>query len=436
MCSCAPPICLWLALILLPALQAKVTAPAQLQATLGLPFMLGCNVTIENEDTLKQVRWLDVQNNTILHYQPQTPGSLTRDDGVELVAHKAHTSAIAITEAKPGSEGCYTCVFDIYPSGQQQGKTCLLLIAKVESMGNKTAVRGMPSTLSCKYALAEKVQQVLWRKTAEQGDTSTVASYTKQDSITVEAPFQDRVKLSRSLGHSQLTINPVHTEDEGCYTCDFHTYPLGSMSMTACLAVYVLPKPEVSSATIEPGVVQANCTAVSRPPSELVWNVENHNHTLGPSETSFYQQGDGTTMVVSTILLQAGLLDEKQVTCIARHQGLEVGISVHLNKTSSLLTCWALFWQYPHRPALSGLRGARTARMLMRLSEEVLATCTETDDKLLDFPVQWLTVYCVKDPQDPREGLQEGNCMRQIEERLEESLGSQEYRLMEKNQDE
>ncbi|XP_017570594.1 OX-2 membrane glycoprotein [Pygocentrus nattereri] len=335
MCRCAPAICLWLALILLPPLQAKVIAPAYLQATLGFPFILGCNVTINAKEVLKQVRWLNAQNETILHYQPQEPGSLTRHDGVELVTKQAHTSAIAIQKAKPGDEGCYTCVFDVYPTGQQQGKTCLFVVTRVESGGNKTAVGGKPTTLSCTYALPERVVQVLWRKTAEQGDTAIVASYFRYGRVEVDKPFQDRMKLSPSVGHSLLTVSSVRTEDEGCYTCDFHIYPQGSRSMTACLAVYVLPKPEVSSATIEPGVVQANCTAVSRPPAELIWNVENHNRTLGSSETSYYQQGDGTTMVVSTILLQAELLDEKQVTCTALHQGLETNISVHLNKTGN-----------------------------------------------------------------------------------------------------
>ncbi|KAL6481698.1 hypothetical protein MHYP_G00097780 [Metynnis hypsauchen] len=343
MFRCAPAVCLWLALILLPSLQAKVNAPAQLQAMLGYPFILGCNVTIDAKEVLKQVRWLNVQNKTILHYQPQKPGSLTRHDGVELITQKAHTSAIAIKKAKPGDEGCYTCVFDVYPTGQQEGKTCLFIVAKVESVGNKTAVGGKTTTLSCTYALPERVQQVLWRKTAEQGDTATVASYTKQGRVTVEVPFQDRMKLSQSLGHSLLTINSVHTEDEGCYTCDFHTYPLGSRSMTACLAVYVLPKPEVSSATIEPGVVQANCTAVSRPPAELMWN---HHPATG------WTTGRKASDVYS-----------------------------HAPRPGNKHFCsFEQDWQYPHHPPLCGLRSACTAHMLMCLSEEVLATRTETID--------------------------------------------------------
>lgn len=104
--------------------------------------------------------------------------------------------------------------------------------------GNKTAVSGQPATLSCWYSLPERVHQVLWRKTAEQGDTTTVASYAKQGHQSIAKQFAGRVRLSRSLGDTHLTIQPVRTEDEACYTCEFHTYPDGTKSATACLSVY------------------------------------------------------------------------------------------------------------------------------------------------------------------------------------------------------
>lgn len=95
----------------------------------------------------------------------------------------------------------------------------------------------------------------------------------------------------------------------------------------------VLPKPEVSYTTTEKGIIQANCSAMSRPPTELVWNVEGHNLTLAPSEISVYPQEDGTTLVVTTIQFQSRLLDEEQVICTALHQGLEASLSVALNKS-------------------------------------------------------------------------------------------------------
>ncbi|KAK9981127.1 hypothetical protein ABG768_000692 [Culter alburnus] len=324
-------------LMLLSRLQGKVLAPSHLQAMAGLPFMLACNITMETGEALKQVLWLDMTNKTILHYQPDKYEHVTKVDGVELSqqteGQQAHTSVITIRRAGPANEGCYQCLFDVYPSGQQRGRTCLSLTAKVELMDNKTVVSGKPVTFLCKYILSKRVRQVLWKKTAEQGDTATVASYVNNDRPVIHTPFKDRVTLNPSLGQSKLSIHQTQTEDEGCYTCEFHTYPDGIKSATACLSVYVLPKPEASYITVSQGIVEANCSAVSRPAAEISWNVEGHNQTLGPAVTSFYQLGDGTTMVVSSIQLQTELLDDELVKCEVRHQGLVSAIYVTLNKS-------------------------------------------------------------------------------------------------------
>ncbi|XP_046886619.1 uncharacterized protein LOC124474493 isoform X2 [Hypomesus transpacificus] len=309
MCSSALPgaLQLWILVMVTSLTRGEVIAPSSLNAIAGLPFSLGCNVTMETGHTVKQ-----------------------RDD-VTLTDSRNNVSIITIKRAGPKDEGCYQCIFDIYPSGGQEGKTCLNIIGEVGLEGNKTAVSGKQATLSCWYGLQERVRQVLWRKTAEQGDTTSVASYAKRGQPTVERPFLGRVTLSPTLGDSQLTIRPVKTEDEGCYSCEFHTYPEGTRRATACLSVYVLPKPEVTYVTSSPGVIEANCTARSRPPAELVWNVEGDNRTLGPPVSSSYEQGDGTTWVTSTLLLQSGLLNDLSVKCLVHHRGLETPMSVSLN---------------------------------------------------------------------------------------------------------
>ncbi len=116
--------------------------------------------------------------------------------------------------------------------------TAFFFPGKVHLEGNKTAVSGQPATLSCWYGLPERVHQVLWRQTAEQGDTTTVASYARRGHQSIAEQFKGRVSLSRSLGDTQLTIKSVRMEDEACYTCEFHTYPDGTKSATACLSVY------------------------------------------------------------------------------------------------------------------------------------------------------------------------------------------------------
>uniref|UniRef100_UPI003AAAE3D4 nectin-2-like n=1 Tax=Centroberyx gerrardi TaxID=166262 RepID=UPI003AAAE3D4 len=334
MCGSALPLCLllWIVGLTVSRTQGEVIAPASLRATAGHPFTLGCNITMGTHDTVRQVRWLNMRDQVLLAYQPGAPVRITeRQPDVELTPSHNDSSSITIKRVRPDNEGCYRCVFDVYPSGTQEGQTCLSITGKVGTDGNKTAVSGKPATLSCWYSLPERVRQVLWRKTAEQGDTASVASYAARGQPAVEEAFRGRVSLSRSLGDTQLTVQRVSTEDEACYTCEFHTFPEGTRSATACLSVYVLPKPEVTYVTLSSGVIEANCSAQSRPAAEIMWNVGGDNRTLGPPVTSTYEQGDGTTLVTSTLLLQSGLLSELSVKCIVHHQGLEKPVTVSLN---------------------------------------------------------------------------------------------------------
>ena len=98
----------------------------------------------------------------------------------------------------------------------------------------------------------------------------------------------------------------------------------------------VLPKPQVSYKTTSPGVIEANCTSVSRPPAEIVWNVERDNRTMGPPVTTLLPQGDGTTLVISTLTVKSGLLKDVSVKCLVHHKGLESPIAVSMNTKSEL----------------------------------------------------------------------------------------------------
>lgn len=89
---------------------------------------------MEAGEALKQVLWLDATNKTILYYDPDKYDHTTKD-GVKLSQHtagqQAHASAITIGRAEPANEGCYQCLFDVYPTGQQRGRTCLSLMGEV-----------------------------------------------------------------------------------------------------------------------------------------------------------------------------------------------------------------------------------------------------------------------------------------------------------------
>eukprot|EP00066_Takifugu_rubripes_P016863 XP_011606129.1 PREDICTED: OX-2 membrane glycoprotein-like isoform X1 [Takifugu rubripes] len=318
---------------------AGVTAPARLEAPVEKPFTLTCSVSRDRGESLRWVHWLDVQNQTLLSYQPGQKDSVSGQQHVELASSTKDTSAITIRRVGFRDEGCYTCIFDIHPSGSKQGRTCLTVTSQVTADRNKTAVRGKKASLSCSYGLPEKVEQVVWRHNPEQGDSKEVASFAKRSDPMIEPPYQGRVWLSPSLSDSQLTIQPVAVQDEGCYTCVYHTYSDGPKSATVCLSTFVLPKPQVSYKTTSPGVIEANCTSVSRPPAEIVWNVERDNRTMGAPVATHLPQGDGTTLVISTLMVQSGLLKDVSVKCLVHHKGLETPIAVSMNtKIGTALT--------------------------------------------------------------------------------------------------
>lgn len=96
----------------------------------------------------------------------------------------------------------------------------------------------------------------------------------------------------------------------------------------------VLPEPEVIRVTSPSGVTEANCTARSRPAAEIMWEVgggSGGNRTLGPPVWSADVQGDGTTVVTSTLLFQPGSLGRLSVKCVVRHRGLRTPLTVSLD---------------------------------------------------------------------------------------------------------
>uniref|UniRef100_A0A672GVI1 Zgc:113337 n=1 Tax=Salarias fasciatus TaxID=181472 RepID=A0A672GVI1_SALFA len=315
----------------------KVTAPERVEAPVEKPFTLTCTVSRERGESLRQVRWLDVQNQTLLTYQPGDRDSVSGQQHVELASSPKDTSAITIRRVGFRDEGCYTCIFDLHPSGSREGRTCLTVncdLAEQSGDRNKTALSGKKASLSCSYGLPEKVQQVVWRHTSPQGDATEVASFAKRSDPMIEPTYQGRVWLSASLADTQLTIQPVVIQDEGCYTCLYETYQEGVKSSVVCLSTFVLPKPQVSYKTTSPGVIEANCTSVSRPPAEIVWNVERDNRTMGPPVSTQLPQADGTTLVVSTLTVQSGLLKDVSIKCLVHHKGLESPIAVSMNTKS------------------------------------------------------------------------------------------------------
>ncbi|XP_077468254.1 poliovirus receptor-like isoform X2 [Stigmatopora argus] len=288
--------------------RGEVVSFSKVSGEEGQPLISSCNVTMEMGSSVHQVRWLDRRNKILLAYQHRTSIHVShKAPNVELVSWQKDSSNIAITRVRPEDEGCYRCVFDIFPTGSQEGSTCISVTTRVHQDGNKVAVRGEPATLSCWYSLPERVLQVLWKKKAERGDSITVASY------------------------SQSHYNAVTVQDDTCYICEFHTFPDGRRSATACLSVYVLPEVKVAHVTLSSGVTEANCSSQSRPAAEITWRIGANNQSLNTSLVTLYSESERITTVTNTLLLTPGLFSERTVQCVVHHQGLENPLFVSLN---------------------------------------------------------------------------------------------------------
>ncbi|XP_066497392.1 OX-2 membrane glycoprotein [Hoplias malabaricus] len=321
---------LLVSMVIVSRIYGRVMTPGRQEAVVEQPFTLTCSLAKTKLESVKQVRWLDMQNQTLISYVLGDPHSVSGQQHVELGTGARDTSNVIIKRVSHRDEGCYTCIFDVIPTGSKEGHTCLTVTASVIQGGNKTAVSGKQVSLSCRYGLPQKVEQVLWKK-LDRAEAREVASYAKHADPSIYEEYAERARLTRSLSDSQLTLWSVRTADEACYTCEFHTYPEGTKSATTCLTVFVLPKPQVSYKTTSPGVIEANCTAVARPRPEIVWNVEGDNRTLGPPVLEATPQEDGTTLVISTLTVRAGLLKDISVKCLVHHKGLESAIAVSMN---------------------------------------------------------------------------------------------------------
>lgn len=94
-------------------------------------MLIGCNLTMQTGETVKQVRWLDRHQRLLLAYLPTVPVRVSHQaPGVQLTASHSdasHSDAshITITTVRPEDEGCYRCVFDVYPRGPLEGTTCI-----------------------------------------------------------------------------------------------------------------------------------------------------------------------------------------------------------------------------------------------------------------------------------------------------------------------
>lgn len=122
-----------------------MSATARVEAVVGKPFTLTCMLVKRGSgESVSQIRWIDPKNKTLVSY---TPGQWESADGqqhVEVLSSPGDSSHIRIKRVSYRDEGCYTCTFDVYPTGSKEGSTCLTVtgeMARTFASGGKYVLK-------------------------------------------------------------------------------------------------------------------------------------------------------------------------------------------------------------------------------------------------------------------------------------------------------
>lgn len=111
---------------------SRVSATARVEAVVGKPYALTCVLVKKAAgESVQQIRWIDHQNQTLVSYIPGRSDSVSGQQHVEVVSSPGDSSHISIKRVSYRDEGCYTCIFDVYPTGSKEGSTCLTVTGEL-----------------------------------------------------------------------------------------------------------------------------------------------------------------------------------------------------------------------------------------------------------------------------------------------------------------
>ncbi|XP_077200406.1 OX-2 membrane glycoprotein [Paroedura picta] len=204
--------------------------------------------------------------------------------------------------------------------------TAITGTAQVIHQAVHTAVAGENVKLYCQLAESHDVIQVTWQKVHGK-DKTNLATYSTTHGPKVLGKYQNHVRISQSgLSVSAITFHAVTVEDEGCYSCIFNTFPLGSIPGRTCLKVYVLMKPKVDVTLTSPDstgkeMLDVSCSATGRPAAVITWKIPEHLRIKPVQYVSHHP--DQTVSVVSNFThVPSKDLWKNHIRCLIQHPSL------------------------------------------------------------------------------------------------------------------
>ncbi|XP_029433992.1 OX-2 membrane glycoprotein-like isoform X2 [Rhinatrema bivittatum] len=299
-CLCFGDLIFWVISVALCSTQGDVLTEEKRMEKLGSSVTLKC--ALQKHYEVVQVTWqkrTGTDQENLATYSSAKGANVMKayQEHLNVTLLRLNETAITLWRTSILDEGCYLCIFNIYPSGSIQGTTCLFLHGDILTEEKKVVKLGEAASLKCTLQKYYDVLQVTWQKTGKVPEN--LATYTSAKGATVMSAHQDHMNFTLlGLNETAITLWRTRIQDEGCYVCIFNTFPSGSIQGKTCLFIYEQLWGSLQY-TVSHGQLNAICVATGWPAPMLSWP----RMEKSPGNTSKVENANGTVTVTSWVFL-------------------------------------------------------------------------------------------------------------------------------------
>ncbi|KAM6225305.1 nectin-2 isoform 2-T2 [Rhynchocyon petersi] len=243
----------------------------------------------------------------------------------------------------------------------------LLLLPLLETGAQDVRVRVLPEVRGLLGSTVElpchllppstnvRISQVTWQRLDVAGGTPNVAVYHPSwgPSFPSLKPGQERLSFvavgkgdGAKLQDATLAFKGLRVEDEGNYTCDFATFPNGTIRGVTWLRVIAKPRNHAEaqevSLSLDPVPVARCVSSDARPPARITWLSSLDGEA---TDTQVPGSQPGTYTLTSRFtLVPLGRVDGAKVICQVEHETFEKPVQLPVTLTV----------RYPPEVSISG----------------------------------------------------------------------------------